>query len=443
MRDILGRPHLRKLAVSSGFCKRKSKMSAETFFDLLFNTVASTEQGSLSHMVSYLESEHKVKMKKQSLDERFTENSVSFVKAVLKEMLNERFSNLFSKELLPEFSRIRIKDSTKFFVPENLSENYQSCGKGPTNASMSIQYEYDLKSGSIIDLNITSGNRNDRTDASETFQNIQADDLIIRDLGYYSLSVFEQWHKNNVFFLSRLDSGTIIYDAQGKKICFKDIYRDMQESGIKEREMQVFAGEKARLPVRLIIQTVPEEVYEKRIREKTKKSKGQGRGQITEETRIRCRFSLFITNAESSVLPAKYISLLYRIRWQIELQYKTWKSVFKIDKLHKMKEERYLTLLYTKLLQIILSLQITYSLQQSMVQSEANKIRVLSIDKSMKTLKTLYDKIYVMFRGTWQKAKKTALYIQERLLENHWLESKNKKLCFPEILELLFCLSDK
>jgi transposase len=69
------------------------------------------------------------------------------------------------------------------------------------------------------------------------------------------------------------------------------------------------------------LQLVPEEVYEKRIREKTKKSKGQGRGQLTEETKIRCRFNLFITNAEESKLPANQIYPLYRLRWQIELQF--------------------------------------------------------------------------------------------------------------------------
>ena len=418
-------------------------MSAEIFFDLLFYTVSNTEQGSLSNMISYLKAEYGIQMKKQSLDERFTEESVSFVKAILSEIVNERFSDMYSKDLLPEFTRIRIKDSTKFFVPSNLSQNYKSCGKGSTNASISIQYEYDLKSGSIIDLNITSGNRNDKTDASETCQHMQTDDLIIRDLGYYSLLVFEEWHKNNVFFLSRLDSGTLVYDSQGKKISFKDIHRDMQESGIREQEMQVFAGEKARLPVRLIIQTVPDEVYEKRIREKTKKSKEQGRGQITDETKIRCRFSLFITNAESSRLPAKCIYSLYRVRWQIELQYKAWKSVFKIDKQQKMKEARYLTTLYVKLLQIILNLQITYSLQKSIEQAEAKKVRILSINKTLKTLKTLYDKIHVMFRGTYQKAKKMALYIQERLLEDHWLERKKKKTGLSEIFELLFCLTDK
>ena len=48
-----------------------------------------------------------------------------------------------------------------------------------------------------------------------------------------------------------------------------------------------------------------------------------------------------------------------------------------------------------------------------------------------------------MIRGNNHKAKEEAQYIQDRLWENHWLESKKKKLCFPEILQLITCTSQK
>jgi len=446
MREVLSRPHLHALAVSSGFCQRASKLSPEVFFDLMFYTISHTEQGSLSYMVSLLQSNFGVTIDKQSLDERFNEKCVSFVQSVLKEVLREQFANLYSEKLLPDFSRIRIKDSTKFMVPSNLEGHYKSCGgdvHSRSKASISVQYEYDLKSGEITDLTITSGDRNDRTDAGETTDNIEKDDLILRDLGYFSTPVFENCMEKGAFFLSRLDCSTNVYDALGNLISFKDIYKLMRENGIIEKEMSVYVGSQTRLPVRLILQLVPDEVYEQRIREKTKKSKGQGRGQLKEETKIRCRFTLFITNAEESRLPLKLTFPLYRLRWQIELQFKSWKSVFKIGSLQKMKEHRYITLLHMKLLLIIINLQITNSLQQSFVQPEKDKIKVLSRDKALKTLKTLFNEIFSMIRGTNYKAKKIAQYIQDRLGENHWLESKKEKLCLPEILQLIICTSKK
>jgi len=447
LRDVLSRPHLHELAVLSGFCQRNSKLSPAVFFEMLFYTVSHNEEGSLSYMVSLLESNFGVNLCKQSLNERFNENCESYVKAVLKEVLREEFSQLYRVELLPGFSRILIKDSTKFMTPSTLEENYKSCGGDVhkrSNSSISVQYEYDLKSGEVTDLNITSGNRNDRTDAGATAGDMEKGDLIIRDLGYFSTPALESCAQQESFFLSRLDGSTNVYDECDRLISFKEIYTSMQKSGVIEKEMTVYIGSKTKLPVRLILQTVPDEVYEKRIREKTQKSKGQGRGQLTEETKVRSRFNLFITNAEASQLSKEQVYPLYRLRWQIELQFKAWKSVFKVgSSLHKMKEHRYITLLCIKLLQIIICLQITYSLQQAVVQGKTGKIKVLSLNKSLKTLKTLLDEIFSMLRGTCRKAKEISQCIQKRLSENHWLESKNKKLCLPEILQLIICKSEK
>jgi len=413
---------------------------------MLFHTVSETESGSLSYMVSKLQSDFGISINKQSLNERFNAKSVFFVKEVLREVLREQFSNLYFPELLPNFSRILIKDSTKMLVPPGLESKYRACGgdvHSRSKAGISIQYEYDLKSGGITDLTITSGDRNDRTDAGETACKIEKNTLIIRDLGYFSTPVYEACSEKESFFLSRLDCSTNVYDETGKLISFSNIYRAMQKSREVEKELFVYVGKQTKLPVRLILQKVPDEIYEKRIREKTKKSKGQGRGQLTEETKIRCRFNLFITNAEESMLSANRVYPLYRIRWQIELQFKIWKSVFKIDGWHEMKEARYFTLLYIKLILIIMNLQIVYSLQQSIVQNKADKIQVLSLNKSLKTLKTLFDEIFMMLRGTVRKAKEMTKYIRSRLLENHQLESKKKKLCLPEILTLFICISGK
>ena len=63
---------------------------------MMFYTVSHTEQGSLSHMISLLQSDFRVTMKKQSLDERFNEKCVIFVESVLKEVLREQFANLYA-----------------------------------------------------------------------------------------------------------------------------------------------------------------------------------------------------------------------------------------------------------------------------------------------------------------------------------------------------------
>jgi hypothetical protein len=446
MREVLSRPHLHELAVETGFCRRASKLKPEVFFELLFYCVSRTENSSLSFMVSYLESKFGITIRKQSLDDRFTASCVDYVQAVLKEVMNERLRFIYSDKLLSGFKRVRIKDSTKIMVPSNLESQYPGCGgdiRSPSKAGISIQYEYDLKSGEITDLNITPANRNDRADAGQSASNMEEGDLILRDLGYFSTEVLSTCLEKQVFFLSRLDASTNVYDQANQLLSFKSVYREMSENGILQKEINVFTGKRNRVAVRLILSIVPEEVYQQRIREKTKKSKGQGRGQLTEETKIRCRFTLFITNAGKEALPMEQAFPLYRLRWQIELNFKIWKSVFKIDKLQQMKEERYITFLLTKLLLIIINLQITYSVQYLLARRQPDKRPILSLNKAMKTLSSLFDEIFSLFRQPYLKMTITAQNIMKRLSENHWLESKNKKQCFPEIIELFICKSEE
>ena len=55
----------------------------------------------------------------------------------------------------------------------------------------------------ILDLNVTEGVRNDAIDAAETKGKINTDDLILRDLGYYNLSVLTGFANAGAFFISR------------------------------------------------------------------------------------------------------------------------------------------------------------------------------------------------------------------------------------------------
>jgi hypothetical protein len=217
------------------------------------------------------------------------------------------------------------KGFDKIYAPPSMEADCRGSGGDAgirSSAGVSIQYEYDLKSGEVTGLSLTPGIRNDRRDAGESAENVEPGDLIIRDLGYFSTAVFEKCAGNQACFLSRLESGTNVYDKNHQLLCFKDIYRRMRKSGIRRTEIPVFTGKKTRLGVRMFTELVPDEVYEKRIREKQKKSKGQGRGALKEETKMRCRFNLMITNAAESMLSGEEFLPLYRLRWQTELNFK-------------------------------------------------------------------------------------------------------------------------
>ena len=386
-----------------------------------------------------METQYGIAISKQALDERFTEKAVDFVKQVLSRLICEQFSDmLYGEEFLNQFNHVRIKDSTTFKVPSNLADHYKGRGH---SAGISIQYEFDLKTGKFLDLTLTEAVRNDQTDAGETVENMEKGDLIIRDLGYFSTSVLAKIDKNEAFYLSRLQAATAVYDETGLEIDFKKLRTSMLKNGVEKCEKQVFIG-RGRLPVRLIIGLVPPEVYEQRIRRKHKEEKRRG-CQMKEKTKYQQQFNLFITNVGAKDLPEEKVMPLYRFRWQIELMFKNWKSVFSIHTLQKMKRERYITMLYIRLILIVINLQIINRLQSALPKQKGEEQVLLSYRKTLQTLKSRFSDILNILRCNEEKAIKILGNIYRMLSKNHWREKRKKRENYCENILLFICIPDK
>ena len=64
---------------------------------------------------------------------------------------------------------------------------------------------------------------------------------------------------------------------------------------------------------------------------------------------------IFVTNVPECMLSLAQIPLLYRVRWQIELVFKLWKSYCGLRQVAKLRKERILTELYARLIGIVLT----------------------------------------------------------------------------------------
>jgi hypothetical protein len=431
------------LAEETGFCQRSSKLTPAVFFDLLFYAASLSQNCSLEYLVSCLGARYGIDMRKQSLDERFNERTVHFVKRVLCELIREQFSKvLYGEDFLSSFAHVRIKDSTKFNVPSTLKSHYKgSGGSGSTSeAGISIQYEFDLKTGKFLDFTITEAIRNDQQDAKETVEDVCKNDLVIRDLGYFSIPVLQKIDKNDAFFLSRLPSHVLVYDENGVEIDFKNLYVSMTKNGLEKSERRVFIGEN-KLPARLVVGLVPDEVYQHKLRSRQKDAKKRGR-QTTERTKFLLHFNLFITNADAKILPFEKAMTLYRFRWQVELMFKSWKSVFSIHTLQKMKEERYIAMLYIRLILIVVNLQIINRVQ-SILSEQAVKDSVLSYQKTLTTLKNRFIEILSILRSHRGEAIRILKNIYLILSKNHQREKRKGRENYVENIGSFFCMSQE
>jgi IS4 transposase len=96
-----------------------------------------------------------------------------------------------------------------------------------------------------------------------------------------------------------------------------------------------------------------QEVAETRRRKIKKEAKKKGRG-ISEDYLALQEFTIYITNVPQEVWSKEIIGTIYRIRWQIELLFKQWKQLFRINVMKGSRPERIRCLVYGRLIMILM-----------------------------------------------------------------------------------------
>jgi IS4 transposase len=104
-------------------------------------------------------------------------------------------------------------------------------------------------------------------------------------------------------------------------------------------ELAVFVGQAERLPCRLIGYRLPPAVVNERRRKARAKAIKKGRA-LTQETLAWLEFAFFITTVPATLWPAAVIGTIYRLRWQVELTFKRWKSLLALHVLKGTRPER-------------------------------------------------------------------------------------------------------
>ena len=142
-------------------------------------------------------------------------------------------------------------------------------------------------------------------------------------------------------------------------------------------DCEVYLGKIHRIPVRLIAEKVPDDVKNQRA----KRYKKEQKREPTEDYVIWSGFSVFITNIPKEIHSAKIIVNVYKIRWQIELFFKSIKSTLSIHVLKGQTSNRVLSLIYAKLISVLLATPIiSYAANISEEDEE------VSVDKVIKWL---------------------------------------------------------
>lgn len=376
-----------ELAKASKFVNRSTaKLTGLPFLMMnVFDTTDGKER-SLNDSCDWLAEHFGIDISKQSLDERYNSKAVEFIKLCFNRVLQIVNEGSVDRALDIPFCKIQLTDATSFRIPDHLAEHYKGWEGQGGAAILKMHLNYDFLNGEVEDIFLTDGSLNDNKYKLGATESIIANALYIRDLGYFDLQHFIKIDGEGGYFLSRGKSGCAynIKDENGKfqKV---DIADYLPEAGQTKEVEEIYVGSKKRkAKVRLILEGVPEEVAQQRLKKLDRYASKHPKANISEQRKAMCYFNVFITNAPAEKLPANLVRMVYTIRWQIELLFKIWKSVFKIDKVKKMSIFRFECYIYSKLIAILLTLHIHNKLGQFLWDEEDFELSPMKTAKIIK-----------------------------------------------------------
>lgn len=434
---------LNELARQAKFVQREyggSKIDGEIFFDLIVFHNENLKEQSLCDLSAILKDEQKIKISKEGLRKRFNEYAVSFLSTALEKLLQKQLQSSVITLLDNKFNRVLIKDSVCFQVHESLAESYPGSGGSGSKAAIRIQFEYDLLSGTITDISINAFNEQDAKDSLATIEKAEQGDLIIRDLAYMSLAVLKKIIKKLSLYLCRPNTNVKMYELKNGKyveINFNSVVKYMKKHKISCMEKEVYYGCNDKLKTRLILHLLPEDKLEKRLRNAKKNAKKKGRGNLSKNYKARAALNLFMTNASPEQIPMENVWSIYRLRWQIELMFKIWKSICDIEKVKKVNKERLECHVYSKLIFIVLGWKMIWMVAKNMYRISGKALSFF------KAFKTLFKRKIGEFQNALESSKdemlKFILDFYDLSTTNHLLEKRKQE---PTSLEIILgCLN--
>jgi hypothetical protein len=406
-----------EIAKQTGFCKRIRKLKPLYFLELLLFKTFESKLESLEDHIYELKSERKVSIKKQSLQDRFTPEAVNFVKELVSNQFAKR--NFFkNKNLLKSFSKVFVQDSTRFGLPKQMEEYYPGFKGAGAKSGAQIQFTYELNEHRIYDASLYAATRNDSLSSTENSW-LEENSLVLRDLGYFSFKGLLEVIARKAFFISRAKPKTVFYEKQGdevNKFNIKSLIVNMIKHEIQYLEKELIMGCDKKIPVRVIFSLVPEQLKAERLRKAYYNSKVRN-WTVTEEFKLWAGINVFITNVAAQRMEMEKIPLIYKLRWQVELIFKTWKSHYKIHLYKAVKKERIECYLYGTLLLILLHWQLFSWLQHKF--SEENKL--LSIHKFTKLmchLKQIFKQVILDRKNSFNQLISLIYSLAETLMKD-------------------------
>lgn len=260
----------------------------------------------------------------QAIDERCTQPTAECLRRLVEEAVRKAITaDQCVSPLLNRFASVSLQDSSTVGLPDAIQEQWRGCETWTDHggkAALKIQVRFDLGRGTVR-LRLEQGRDSDHRTPLQT-EAIDPGSLHLRDLGYFDLDVLERIAEQRAYFISRIQDGTALFEPDSQRI---KLAKFLGKCRVKRVDRPVLLGVGHRLPCRLVAVRVPPEVARRRRQTVLDKARKKQYTPSSEKL-ARCAWNIYVTNAPEELLSLEEVLVLARMRWQIELMFKLWKS---------------------------------------------------------------------------------------------------------------------
>jgi len=288
----------------------------------------------------------------QAIADRFSPASATCLAHVLTIAIQQSIVAAAPADLavFRRFTGVVLIDGSVIGLPAALAVAFPgSANQRGSHAGLKLGVGLDLVTGRLDGPCLRAARPHDRLLPMQD-QPVAAGAIRLADLGFFDLAVLAALDAQQAYWLTRVQSGTVVMDTQGNRL---DLVSLLRQRCKRTLDLPVLLGVAERLPCRLLGERVPRAVAD--ARRQRLRDEARRRGQpVSARGLALAAWTIRVTNVPMEGLSVAEAMVLGRVRWQIELLFKLWKSHGKIDAWRSAKPWRVLTEVYAKLLALVI-----------------------------------------------------------------------------------------
>jgi hypothetical protein len=313
-----------EVARESGFVRRRRKLTGACFAQTLVFGLLGAPDATLRQLQQAAATAGTA-ASVQAIAQRSTQTAATF----LHHLLERAVATLVRGEpvaipLLARFPAIVVMDSSVISLPAALATVWRGCGNNTPQAALAalkLHLRYDLCAGGLDVLTLHDGTASDRRAPSQTAP-LPPGALRLSDRGFFAAAAFRAVVAAGGHFLTHPVPRLTICPPAGTQ---RSLARFLAARRTPVVDLQLSVGSKDPLACRCIAVRVPAAVAEQRRAKERAAAQREGRAPRASVLAV-AGWTVLLTSLPRRDLSVREALVLARLRWQVELTFKLWKS---------------------------------------------------------------------------------------------------------------------